>query len=240
MRSLAAEGLRAVFGVPGAGQYEAIDALYSTPSVRYIAVRHEQAASYMADGYARASGEVAAALVVEGPGLFNAMSGIATAFATSSPILVVTGDHHHRKRDLELDETAWLGPLTKWVGRVQRPAEIPDIVQAAFRHLRSGRPRPVAIEVPPAVFAATEEVSLAQPAGGSPTSTDPEPRTIQRAGELLAAAAAAGHLGRRGRDARPGGHAGCRTGRLLADSGRNNETGEGEHFGAASTLPGHG
>ena len=58
MRSLAAEGLRAVFGVPGAGQYEAIDALYSTPSIRYIAVRHEQAASYMADGYARASGEV--------------------------------------------------------------------------------------------------------------------------------------------------------------------------------------
>ena len=188
VRSLAAEGLRAVFGVPGAGQYEAIDALYSTPSVRYIAVRHEQAASYMADGHARASGEVAAALVVEGPGLFNAMSGIATAFATSSPILVVTGDHHHRKRDLELDETAWLGPLTKWVGRAQRPAEIPDIVQAAFRHLRSGRPRPVAIEVPPAVFAATEEVTLAQPAGGSPTSTDPEPRTIQRAAELIAAA----------------------------------------------------
>ena len=89
---------------------------------------------------------------------------------------------------MELDETAWLGPLTKWVGRAQRPAEIPDIVQAAFRHLRSGRPRPVAIEVPPAVFAATEEVSLAQPAGGSPTSTDPEPRTIQRAAELLAAA----------------------------------------------------
>ena len=61
-------------------------------------------------------------------------------------------------------------------------------MQAAFRHLRSGRPRPVAIEVPPAVFAATEEVSLAQPAGGSPTSTDPEPRTIQRAAELIAAA----------------------------------------------------
>ena len=75
VRSLAAEGLRVVFGVPGAGQYEAIDALYTTPSIRYISVRHEQAASYMADGYARASGEVAAALVVEGPGLFNAMSG---------------------------------------------------------------------------------------------------------------------------------------------------------------------
>ena len=121
VRSLAAEGLRVVFGVPGAGQYEAIDALYTTPSVRYIAVRHEQAASYMADGYARASGEVAAALVVEGPGLFNALSGVATAYATSSPILVVTGDHHHRKKGLELDEEAWLGPLTKWVGRAAEP-----------------------------------------------------------------------------------------------------------------------
>ena len=90
--SLAAEGLRVVFGVPGAGQYEAIDALYTTPSVRYVATRHEQAASYMADGYARASGETAAALVVEGPGLFNALSGVATAYATSSPILVVTED----------------------------------------------------------------------------------------------------------------------------------------------------
>ena len=188
VRSLAAQGLRVVFGVPGAGQYEAIDALYTTPSIRYISVRHEQAASYMADGYARASGEVAAALVVEGPGLFNAMSGIATAFATSSPILVVTGDHHHRKKGLGLDETAWLGPLTKWVGRAQRPAEIPGIVQEAFGQLRSGRPRPVAIEVPPSVFAATEEVSLAQAAADTPASSVGDPRAIERAAALLIAA----------------------------------------------------
>ncbi len=188
VRSLAAEGLRAVFGVPGAGQYEAIDALYSTPSIRYIAVRHEQAASYMADGYARASGEIAAALVVEGPGLFNALSGVATAYATSSPILVVSGDHHHRKTDLELDETAWLGPLTKWVGRARSPAGIPALVQEAFQQLRSGRPRPVGIEVPPAVFAATEEVSLAQHGGAAPDPANGDPRAIQRAAELLAGA----------------------------------------------------
>ncbi|MXZ21699.1 MAG: thiamine pyrophosphate-binding protein [Caldilineaceae bacterium SB0665_bin_25] len=188
VRSLAAEGLRVVFGVPGAGQYEAIDALYTTPSVRYIAVRHEQAASYMADGYARASGEVAAALVVEGPGLFNALSGVATAYATSSPILVVSGGHHHRKKGLELDEEAWLGPLTKWVGRAESPAEIPGLVQEAFVQLRSGRPRPVGLEVPPSVFAATEEVSLVQPANGSPDSADPDPQAVQRAAELLVSA----------------------------------------------------
>lgn len=183
--SLAAEGLRAVFGVPGAGQYEAIDALYSTPGIRYIAGRHEQAASYMADGYGRASGEAAAALVVEGPGLFNAMSGIATAYATSSPMLVVTGGHHHRKKGLELDETAWLGPLTKWVARAGRPADIPGIVREALRQLRTGRPRPVAIEVPPAVFAAREEVSLAEPAAALPTAAEPDPLAIQQAAGLL-------------------------------------------------------
>ncbi len=188
VRSLAAEGLRVVFGVPGAGQYEAIDALYMTPSIRYIAVRHEQAASYMADGYARAGGEVAAALVVEGPGLFNAMSGVATAYATSSPILVVTGGHHHRKKGLELNEEAWLGPLTKWVGRAESPAEIPGLVQEAFQQLRSGRPRPVGLEVPPSVFAATADVSLVQPADGSPVSADLDPRAVQRAAELLVSA----------------------------------------------------
>ncbi len=188
VRSLAAEGLRVVFGVPGAGQYEAIDALYTTPSVRYIAVRHEQAASYMADGYARASGETAAALVVEGPGLFNALSGVATAYATSSPILVVSGGHHHRKKGLELDETAWLGPLTKWVGRAKSPAEIPSLVQEAFVQLRSGRPRPVGIEVPPAVFAANEEVSLAQPVADSPESRVVDPQAVQQAADLLVSA----------------------------------------------------
>ncbi len=185
VRSLAAEGLRVVFGVPGAGQYEAIDALYSTPSIRYISVRHEQAASYMADGYARAGGEVAAALVVEGPGLFNAMSGIATAYATSSPILVVTGGHHHRKKGLALDETAWLGPLTKWVARVQRPAEIPETVREAFRQLRSGRPRPVAIEVPPSVFAEKEEVGPVLQPAVTPGPAHCDDRAVRRAAELL-------------------------------------------------------
>lgn len=188
IRSLAAEGLRVVFGVPGAGQYEAIDALYTTPSVRYISVRHEQAASYMADGYARASGEPAAALVVEGPGLFNALSGVATAYATSSPILVVSGGHHHRKKGLELGEEAWLGPLTKWVGRANTPAEIPDLVREAFEQLRSGRPRPVGLEVPPAVFAANEEVKLAQPAADSAGSDKVDARAIQQAAEMLVSA----------------------------------------------------
>ena len=186
IQSLAGEGLRTIFGLPGAGQYEAVDALHTEPSIHYISVRHEQATTYMADGYARASGEIAGALVVQGPGLFNAMAGVATAYATSSPMLVVTGDHHHRKKGLELDHSAWLGPLTKWTARAERPAEIPALVQEAFRQLRSGRPRPVTLQISPAVFSATEEVTLLEPA--SPKSITVDDALIQRAAELLLAA----------------------------------------------------
>ena len=186
IQALAGEGLRTIFGLPGAGQYEAVDALYTEPGIRYISVRHEQATTYMADGYARASGEIAGALVVQGPGLFNAMAGIATAYATSSPMLVVTGNHHHRKQGLELDHAAWLGPLTKWTARAERPAEIPSLVQEAFRQLRSGRPRPVALEISPAVFSATEDVTLLEPA--SPESIAVDDATIRQAADRLLAA----------------------------------------------------
>lgn len=186
IQSLLGEGLRTLFGLPGAGQYEAVDALYAEPGIRYISVRHEQATTYMADGYARASGEIAGALVVQGPGLFNAMAGVATAYATSSPMLVVSGDHHHRKKGLDLDHSAWLGPLTKWTARAQRPAEIPALVQEAFRQLRSGRPRPVGLQISPAVFSATEDVTLLDTA--SPESIPVDGEIIRQAAEVLLAA----------------------------------------------------
>ena len=73
MRSLSREGLRTVFGIPGAGQYEIVDALWSADDIRYVSVRNEQAATYMADGYFRASHEIASVIVVQGPGFFNDM-----------------------------------------------------------------------------------------------------------------------------------------------------------------------
>jgi acetolactate synthase-1/2/3 large subunit len=186
IRSLVGEGVRTVFGVPGAGQYEGVDALYNEPDIRYVSVRHEQEASYMADGYARGSGEIAAVLVVEGPGIFNTMAGIATAFATSTPMLVVTGSQHHRSKGLNLDESAWLGPLTKWVGRAYSPADIPALVQEAFRQLRTGRPRPVAIEIPSSAFSTTDNVSLLPRA--LPTRLRGDTQALEQATELLLAA----------------------------------------------------
>lgn len=181
------EGVRVLFGIPGQGQYEAVDALYQHPDLRYISVRHEQAATYMADAYARVSGEIAAALVVQGPGLFNAAAGMATAYAVSSPMLVITGPNHlDRKRDgnpTGNEASSSLQALTKWSARANRPAEIPALVQEAVQQLKTGRPRPVGLEIAPQVFAATAEVELLPPV--TTPSMSIEPAALAQAVELI-------------------------------------------------------
>ncbi|MEM7129226.1 MAG: thiamine pyrophosphate-dependent enzyme [Chloroflexota bacterium] len=193
IQSLVQGDITTVFGLPGAGQYEGIDALYTEPRIRYISVRHEQATTYMADGYARVSGDIAAALVVPGPGLFNALSGVATAYATSTPLLLITGVSHHRQKGVAYDDSPWLQGLTKWVGRANQPGDIPHLVQEAIRQLRTGRPRPVALEISSAVFAAVEDVQLLRPKV-SPVQTDKlregesgtvEPEGIEEAAQRL-------------------------------------------------------
>ena len=91
VQSLYREGVRVVFGLPGVQLYGVMAALRDEPRIRFIATRHEQATGYMADGYARASGEPGVALVVPGPGLLNAAAGLSTAYACSSPVLMLCG-----------------------------------------------------------------------------------------------------------------------------------------------------
>ncbi len=160
IRAMHHQGIRTVFGIPGLGQYEAIDALYNTPQIRYISLRNEQAATYMADGYARASGEIAGALVLPGPGLLNAGAGMATAYAASSPMLVVTGVDHLREGHDEERERPLLHELTKWAGRANTVEEVPEMIYTAMRELRRGRMRPVLVEVPHRVLAARGEVDF--------------------------------------------------------------------------------
>jgi acetolactate synthase-1/2/3 large subunit len=160
IRSLHHEGIRTVFGIPGLGQYEAIDALYNAPEIRYFSLRNEQAATYMADGYARASGEIAASLVLPGPGLLNASAGMATAYAASSPILVVTGIDHQREGHDEDRHPILLHELTKWAGRATTVEDVPQVVHQAMSALRCGRQRPVIVEVPHAVLAGRGEVEF--------------------------------------------------------------------------------
>src|SRR5262245_17261143 len=86
VQSLVREGVRVVFGLPGVQLYGAVAALRDEPSIRFVTTRHEQATTYMADGYARSGGGIAAALVVPGPGLYNAAAGLSTAYSCSSPV----------------------------------------------------------------------------------------------------------------------------------------------------------
>ena len=174
VRSLHANGVEVVFGLPGAGQYEAIDAIYRQEGMRYITTRNEQAISYMADGYARVSGRPGVGIAVEGPGFFNTTAGLATAFAQSSPVLLVTGDHHgvsipgRPPHDSRGDYSAY----SKWTGRAESPGDVPGLVREAFHQLSTPRKRPVVLEIGPQVFRAEEEVRLVEAASYAPAAGD--------------------------------------------------------------------
>ena len=182
VQQLKKEGVTVIFGLPGVQLDWAFDALYEEREhIRVIHTRHEQATSYMADGYARTSGQVGACLVVPGPGLLNASAGLATAYACSSPVLCVAGQInsgligvgrgvlHEIDRQLET-----IASVTKWAARALRPEEIPGVVHEAFRLLKTGRPRPVEIEIPADVLMAQGEVALCEPAEEVRPRGDPE------------------------------------------------------------------
>ena len=171
VQSLYREGVRVVFGLPGVQLYGVMAALREEPRIRFITTRHEQATSYMADGYARAGGEFGVALVVPGPGLLNAASGLSTAYSASSPVLMIAGQIPKgligkrvgvlHEVDDQLDAIA---PVTKWRRRVLEVPDIPQAVHEAVRQLKSGRPRPVEIEMPPETMEEEGEVALLTPA----------------------------------------------------------------------------
>ncbi|MBI3976582.1 MAG: thiamine pyrophosphate-binding protein [Chloroflexi bacterium] len=171
VQALKQEGVQTIFGLPGVQLDWAFDALYAErDAIRVIHTRHEQAAAYMADGYARTTGRVGTFLVVPGPGLLNATAALSTAYACSSPVLALTGQIPSQwigaGRGLlhEIDDQlGMIRHVTKWAARGMAPAEIPGLVHEAFRQLRSGRPRPVELEVPPDVLQATGEVDLGTP-----------------------------------------------------------------------------
>ena len=193
-QSLYREGIRVVFGLPGVQIYHALDGLAKEPGIRFITTRHEQATTYMADGYARAGGGIAAALVVPGPGLLNAASGIGTAYSASSPMLVVAGQINtdligkdvgvlHEVRD----QLSTVAPITKWRSEVWDAGDVPRTVHQALLELRTGRPRPVAIEIPPDVLAQESDVELLEP--GAFPSPSGDPAALEQAAEALANAA---------------------------------------------------
>jgi acetolactate synthase I/II/III large subunit len=195
VRSLYAEGVRVVFGLPGVQLYGVMAALRDEPRIRFVNTRHEQATSFMADGYARAGGTIGTALVVPGPGLLNAMSGLSTAYSASSPVLMLSGQIPRDSigRDIGLlhevnDQLECIRPVTKWRRRVLQVAEVPAAVREAFVQLRSGRPRPVEIEMPPETMEDEGLVELLPPL--ETTRQVAAERDLDRAAELLLASRA--------------------------------------------------
>jgi len=195
VRSLYQEGVRVVFGLPGVQLYGVMAALRDEPRIRFVNTRHEQATSFMADGYARASGSFGTALVVPGPGLLNAMSGLSTAYSASSPVLMLSGQIPRDSigRDIGLlhevnDQQECIRPVTKWRRRVLQVADVPAAVREAVVQLKSGRPRPVEIEMPPETMEDEGLVELLPPA--EVTRRVAAARDLDRAAELLLASRA--------------------------------------------------
>jgi acetolactate synthase I/II/III large subunit len=192
---LAIEGIDTVFGVPGFQLDPALDALYAMQDrVHFIQTRHEQGAAYLADGYARASGGVGTFMVVPGPGMLNATAALSTAYACSSPVLAIIGQIPSQRigegRGMlhEIREQSQIiATLTKWSAIAYQLEQIPGMVHEAFRQLRSGRPRPVAIEIPPDVLSAAGDVDLIETAAVAEPLA-PEVDAVAAAALLLEAA----------------------------------------------------
>ena len=167
VKSLVREGVTTVFGLPGVQTYGVIAALRDEPAIRFITTRHEQATSFMADGYARAGGTIGTALVVPGPGLLNAASGLSTAYSASSPVLMISGQVPKAQIGKNIgvlhevnDQLDAIAPVTKWRRRVLEVRDVPTAVREAFVQLRSGRPRPVVIDMPPDTMQGEHDVEL--------------------------------------------------------------------------------
>ena len=151
-RALHDEGVDLIFGYPGGAVLHIYDAIFKQDKIEHILVRHEQAATHAADGYARATGKPGVVLVTSGPGATNAVTCIATAYMDSIPMVILSGQVESRLIGTDgFQETDMVGisrPIVKHSFMVEDPADIPMIVKKAFHIATTGRPGPVVIDIP--------------------------------------------------------------------------------------------
>lgn len=152
VQSLRDQGVKYLFGYPGGAVLDIYDAIHTLGGIEHILVRHEQAAVHMADGYARSTGEVGCVLVTSGPGATNAITGIATAYCDSVPLVVISGQVMSgligSDAFQECDMVGISRPVVKHSFLVKRAEDIPEIIKKAFYIASTGRPGPVVIDVP--------------------------------------------------------------------------------------------
>jgi acetolactate synthase I/II/III large subunit len=195
-RQLVLEGITDVFGIPGVQLDWAVDGLRQLGNqIHYVVPRHEQTTAYMADGYARTTGKIGTCMVVPGPGLLNAMAGLATAYACNAQVLAIVGNIHssalgkgwgllHEVRN----QSEILGAVTKWHAQARAPKDIPGLVREAVWQLRSGRPQPVGVEIAFDLLSASDDIDLVQPNAAEDGRVRPDAAAIEQAAALLAGA----------------------------------------------------
>ena len=152
IRALQAEGVKYIWGYPGGAVLHIYDALFKQDSIHHILVRHEQAAVHAADGYARATGDVGVAMVTSGPGLTNAVTGIATAYMDSIPLVIISGQVPlsviGQDAFQECDTVGITRPVVKHNFLVKDARQMADVMKKAFHIARTGRPGPVVVDIP--------------------------------------------------------------------------------------------
>ena len=190
IQALEKEGTDIVFGLPGGANLPIYDALVGA-KLRHVLVRHEQSAAHMADGYARIKRKAGVCFATSGPGATNLITGIATAYADSSPVVAVTGQvplaYIGKDAFQETDIIGVANPCTKYSFQPRAPGEIPEIVKKAFYIAESGRPGPVLVDIPKDVQQATADMKfpdLIKVRGYNPV-LDADLSDMSRAVELL-------------------------------------------------------
>jgi acetolactate synthase-1/2/3 large subunit len=196
IQSLVDEGVEFLFGYPGGAALHIYDAIFNQNELQHILVRHEQGATHAADGYARATGKPGVVLVTSGPGATNAITGIATAFMDSIPMVVLSGQvASHLIGTDAFQETDMIGisrPIVKHSFSIESAEEIPRVVKEAFYIATSGRPGPVVIDIPKDTTAPDKLFDYNPPKSVKIRSynppIDPDPKQIDRAiSEILKA-----------------------------------------------------
>ncbi|WP_439100713.1 acetolactate synthase 3 large subunit [Congregibacter sp.] len=195
-RALEDEGVEFIFGYPGGAVLHIYDALFKAASVPHVLVRHEQAATHAADGYARATGKPGVVLVTSGPGATNAVTGIATAYMDSIPMVVLSGQvQSHLIGEDAFQETDMLGisrPIVKHSFQVRHASQLPGVIKKAFHIAGSGRPGPVVIDIPKDITRPDERFPYEYPESVKLRSYSPAVRghsgQIRKAAKLLLSA----------------------------------------------------
>jgi acetolactate synthase-1/2/3 large subunit len=175
---LQVHGVNTVFCVPGESYLAVLDALYDARGIRLVVNRHESGSTFMADAYAKLTGQPGVAMVTRGPGATNASIGVHSAFQDSTPMVLFVGqvgnDFVEREAFQEIDYRRMFGQMTKWVAQIDRAERIPEYVAHAFQVATSGRPGPVVLALPEDLLeqsAEVEDAACHQPVQSAPTDT---------------------------------------------------------------------